>query len=368
MRLHKLTQLQVKNATDGYVGDGGGLWLRTKHSSKSWCFRYTFRGKAREMGLGPYPVVSLAEARDKAAAARKQVAAGIDPLTRQDRDVTMADILEQFISAMRPKWTAKTTEAQWRNSLNLHAGDILKMAPSQVDAIAVKECLDRIWQSKPTIGRYVQQRLDSILNFAIAAGHRKGPSPAAWEGNLEHLMPPLVIKHRHIGAVSIAEASQVFTRMWAMRKKSLPAATMCFVALTVMRSIEVSRVEWGFVGADVIEMPPHTMKGRRLHRTAITPMLRELLGDLPRLARRKTLFVKGPQQRVFCDRLGIPSPHGWRACFSTWCGENDVLREHREMQLTHLVGTEVERAYQRGDYLEQRRQLMVRWENFLRGA
>ena len=89
----------------------------------------------------------------------------------------MADILEQYISAMRRKWTAKTTEAQWRNSLALHAADILKMAPAQVDAVAVKECLDALWHDKPTIGRYVQQRLDRILNFAIAAGHRKGPRP-----------------------------------------------------------------------------------------------------------------------------------------------------------------------------------------------
>jgi hypothetical protein len=202
-RIGKLTALDVTRAKGPSVlHDGGGLYLRVSTTgAKSWVFRFQIDGRRRDMGLGPFPAISLAEARGRAAEHRKQRNDGIDPLAakadqrqalRLDaaRAMTFEKCAEAHIAAHKAGWRDAKHEAQWRQSLTDYVFPVFgALSVQSVDVGLVLKALEPIWTAKPETASRVRGRIEAVLDWATARGYRRGENPARWRGHLENLLP-----------------------------------------------------------------------------------------------------------------------------------------------------------------------------------
>ena len=200
----KLTAVEVAKAKGPAVlHDGGGLYLRVSPTgSKSWVFRFQLDGKRRDMGLGPYPEISLAEARGRATEHRKHRHDGIDPLEarkiqRQAQRLSIAkgrtfrEMAEEFISRNQAGWRNVKHRQQWRNTLATYVYPVLGELPvALIDVGLVVQVLDPIWSEKPETASRVRGRIEAVLDAATVRGCRQGPNPAQWNGNLAHILAP----------------------------------------------------------------------------------------------------------------------------------------------------------------------------------
>lgn len=206
-KLKKLSPAAVRAATEpGMYGDGAGLWLHVGPdaeaiSGKSWIFRFMLHGRAREMGLGPLHTVSLAEARERAAAARLMILDGKDPLEarRQERlrqkieaarAMTFKQCAEAYIEAHRAGWRNAKHAAQWGATLETYAYPVFGELPVQtVDTALVMKVVEPIWTEKTETASRLRGRIEAVLDWATAREYRQGDNPARWKGHLDHLLP-----------------------------------------------------------------------------------------------------------------------------------------------------------------------------------
>ena len=187
--------------------------------NKSWAFRYERHDKQTWMGLGPYPDVSLAEARELATEARKQLLKGIDPLTdkrarQREARVARSDMLsfaecaEKYIDSQAPGWSNPKHIDQWRNTLKNVAGPIFGHLPvDQVDTALVMRCIEPLWTTKTETASRLRGRIESVLDWATVRGYRGGDNPARWRGHLDKLLPrpSLVARVKHHPALPYTE-------------------------------------------------------------------------------------------------------------------------------------------------------------------
>jgi Arm DNA-binding domain len=202
-RTGKLSAVEVsKTKGPAVLHDGGGLYLRVSVTgAKSWVFRFQLDGKRRDMGLGPYPDTSLAEARAKATEHRKQRHDGIDPLDAKDaqrqaqrlsaaKGRTFREVAEEFIGRNEAGWRNAKHRQQWRNTLATYLHPTLGELPvAAIDTGLVVQVLDPIWTEKPETASRVRGRIEAVLDTATVRGYREGPNPAQWKGNLAHVLP-----------------------------------------------------------------------------------------------------------------------------------------------------------------------------------
>jgi hypothetical protein len=197
-RTGKLSAMEVQKAKGPTVlHDGSGLYLRASPTgSKSWVYRFQLDGKRRDMGLGPYPDISLAEARAKASKHRKQRHdGGIDPIDAKEaqqqaqrlsaaKGRTFREVAEEFIDRNEPGWRNAKHRQQWRNTLATYVYPALGDLPvAAIDAGLVVQVLDPIWTEKPETASRVRGRIEAVLDAATVRGIRQGPNPAQWKGN-----------------------------------------------------------------------------------------------------------------------------------------------------------------------------------------
>lgn len=400
----KLTAVQVKAlAKPGRFADGDNLYLQVRDASrKSWLFRYTLDGRAREMGLGAVPAVSLAEARGRAAAARAQLRDGVDPLmARRARRAavraipTFREAAGSYVEAQAPAWRGPKSRAVWLASLETFAFPSIGDLPvDQVDTDAVLRVLEPIWTIKTETASRLRGRIEAILGAAKAAGQRSGENPATWRGHLSHRLakPSKVRSVRNHPALPWQRVGEF---MGELRARSGTAArALEFAILTAARSGEVLGARWREVdlAAGVWTIPAERMKASREHRVPLSAPAGALLtrahadaagpdgfvfpGQSPRsplsgmalemLVRRMNNGAEGDVPR-WCDQQGRAAvPHGFRATFRTWAGEaTSYPREVIEASLAHVIKDRAEAAYVRGDMLDRRRQLLEAWSAFL---
>ncbi|ABA78904.1 DUF4102 domain-containing protein [Rhodobacter sphaeroides] len=417
--------LDVKRAA--HPGDGANVWHAvggvaglllqiTPTGAKSWLLRTTVAGTRRAMGLGSYPEVGLAEARERAREAKRKIAAGVDPIeerkaTRaalaaaQRRSLTFADAADKWIKAKLSDRPEKSQKAVRATLTAYSFPEIGALTVQELTPQDVVRALNTIWTAKPDTATKMRGYLEAILSWATVSGYRTGDNPARWAGNLKELLPaPSVVAKGRAGnfpAVPVARLADWWEELG--QREGMGATALRFAALTAARSGEVRGALWSEVDLDAAlwVVPGARMKMGREHRVPLSGPAVALLRGLPRLAGTGDLIFPGPRGGILSDmsvsavmrrmqedaeteakmagrpvsaagwrdtRTGRPAvPHGLRSSFRDWAAEVGYDRDMAEIALAHLVGSEVERAYRRSDMLERRRAMMERWADVLAG-
>jgi integrase len=401
-RTGKLSAVAVAKARGPAVlHDGGGLYLRISPTgARSWVFRFQLGGKRRDMGLGPYPDISLAEARGKAVEHRKQRHDGIDPLAakaaqRQAQRLfaakgrTFREVAEEFIGRNEMGWRSTKHRQQWRNTLATYVYPIIGELPvAAIDTGLVVQVLDPIWATKPETASRVRGRIEAVLDAATVRGFRQGPNPAQWKGNLAHILPARakMRKVAHHAALPFADIPEFLTALRS--REGIAARALEFAILTAARTNEVLGTSWDEIdlAAKIWTIPAERMKGGREHRVPLSSAALAVLEHLRPLAvqrdgrpapsapvfpgARRALPMSNMRMLMLLRRMqrGELTVHGFRSTFSDWAAECTAYpREVVEMALAHTVENKVEAAYRRGDLFAKRRQLMAAWAGYCAG-
>lgn len=371
------------------VGGVAGLHLQIQPSgARSWIMRATVGTRRRDIGLGAFPDVSLAQAREKGRAVRQQITQGIDPVQQahaarsalkaeQAKALTFEQCADAYIKAHEAGWRNAKHGQQWRNTLEQYAYPAIgSMLVRDVELAHVLKVLEPIWRSKTETASRVRGRIESVLDWAKGRGYRAGDNPAAWKGNLDAQLPrpEKIAKTVHHAALPVAEVSSFMTKLRAA--EGMGARALEFAILTAARSGEVRGATWAEIDleAKVWTVPAERMKAHKEHRVPLSAAAVHLLKALPRIEDNNMVFA-APRGGQLSDmtltavlrRMEIDAvPHGFRSTFRDWTAEcTNYPNEVCEMALAHTVGDKVEAAYRRGDLFEKRRRLMDEWAAFL---
>jgi integrase len=392
-RLQVLSALSIsRRKKPGYLGDGGGLYLQvTEAGSRSWIFRYSTAGKRREMGMGPYPAVSLGAARNLAQEARTVLAGGQDPIAARDSrrarqrleeasGVTFDQAVEQFLIGNEVGWRNKKHRQQWRNTLRTYVSPTMGALPvGSIDTSHVTRVLDPIWHEKPETASRVRGRIERILDWARVRGYRNaGENPARWRGHLEETYPARgkMRRVKHHPAVPIDAMPAVYKRL--READGMSALALRFIILTASRAGEGLGATWGEIDLDeaVWTLPAARMKAGREHRV---PLSREAVTTLRKLAELRTgahvfpsrtagrlLSLTALSKALRAAGGGKATVHGFRSTFRDWAAERtNIPRDVAEMALAHAIGDKTEAAYRRGELMKKRAAMMQQWARFL---
>lgn len=388
-----LTPLAVKNAKPGRHADGGGLHLLVKETgARSWVYRFMLDGKTRDIGLGAAAgpdAVSLADARDAAAALRLKVKSGTDPLAeRQQRaaealaaaqaaqvaGITFKAVAEAHIAANEDGWRNDKHRQQWRNTLATYVYPVIGELPvAEVGTAHVLQILEPIWKAKAETASRVRGRMETILDAAKARGYRGGENPARWRGHIAQILPARTRLSRGHHTAMPYEAIPAF--MAQLRKRDAMAAlALEFAILTAARTGEVIGATWAEVdlAKAVWTIPATRMKAGKEHRIPLSPRTVEILEAVKPLG-KEWLFpaTKGGKlssmaMSMLLRRMKVDvTVHGFRSGFRDWAAERtSYAHEVCEMALAHVIGNKAEAAYRRGDLFDKRRRLMVDWATY----
>ena len=391
-KLNRLTPLRIKSAkAPGLYSDGGGLYLQVSlFGTKAWIYRFMRGGVARKMGLGPLHTISLAEARDRALSARKQVLDGIDPITARDvergkakveaaKAVTFQQCAERYIAAHEGSWKNDKHRAQWSNTLVTYVYPIIGSLPvAAIDTGLVLKVLEPIWTEKPETASRVRGRVELILNWATVREYRTGENPARWRGHLNNVLPKPsnVRKVKHHGAMPYPELPAFMTDL--RTKEFISARALEFTVLTVVRTSEATHAQWSEfnLAEKTWTVPGARMKSGKDHRVPLSDRALEILSSLPREG--QFVFPGGkagkplPSMAMLRQLRGPKgnglTVHGFRSTFRDWAADRTSYANHVvEMALAHAVSNAVEKAYRRGDLFEKRARLMAEWATYCEG-
>lgn len=378
----------------GRYGDGGNLWLRiAPNGTKSWSVRYRMRGRSREMNLGPVELMPLAEAREKALEARRQLQDGIDPLEKREQDrqaealakaraLTFQKAAEDYISVHAAAWRNEKHRKQWGATLRSYAFPVIgDVSVADIDTALVLKVIEPIWTTKPETASRLRGRIESVLDWAAVGGYREGLNPARWKGHLENRLPAKarVGRTRHHAALPYDDLPAFMERL-----RGLPgtaARALEFAILTAARTSEVLGATWDEFdlernGGPVWIVPADRMKIPRDHRVPLSARAAEIVQSMG--ARYGTTGYVFPGLRdgkplsnmsflMLLRRLKRDdiTAHGFRSTFRDWVAEQTSYpSDVAEQALAHTVGSSVERAYRRSDIFEKRRRLMDDWAGF----
>ena len=374
VHLTNLTAAGVRSAKKpGKYYDGSGLFLLIRVSgSKSWVLRTTVIGKRRDLGLGGYPMFSLAEARAKAAEYRKIARQGLDPVAPGSEALpTVREAAEKVIEMHAAKWKpGGLSEKHWRSSLSNYVFPTIGTKPiNEVNSADVMTCLTPIWHSRSTTARRVLQRLSSVMRWSIAQGFRDD-NPA--DDRITAALGSNTQRAHHLQAL---HHTQVAAALAKVRDSNVyPTARLAFefAVLTATRSGEARSALWKEINQSeaLWEIPAERMKGGRPHRAPLSEQALEMLvrtrqyengsGLLfPREDGREWPAWKMSKLAADLDLGG--TLHGMRSAFRDWCSETGVIREVAEVCLAHQIKNAAERAYARSDLLTTRRTVMRAW-------
>ncbi|HET8701444.1 MAG TPA: integrase arm-type DNA-binding domain-containing protein [Nitrococcus sp.] len=390
-RARELSALEVRRlTTPGLHAVGGvvGLQLRISDTNaRYWVLRTTIAGRRRDIGIGPYPEVTLAQARVSAAEARAKARAGIDPvaerraardalLAAQGASLTFDEAAKKCIAAKRREFRNPKHAAQWSSTLDAYASPVIgKLPVAAVELAHIVTILEPIWTTKTETATRLRGRIEAVLAWATVSGYRSGENPARWKGHLDAVLPKprKVAKVRHHKALPWQEIGR-FVRELRSRE-GLAARALEFLILTATRSGEVRGATWDEISLAqrLWTIPAHRIKAGREHRVPLSDAAVALLEALPRFVGSKYVFpaarggalsdmsLSAVMKRMSTDAV----PHGFRSTFRDWCSETTAYpRDVAEMALAHAIPDKVEAAYRRGDLMAKRIQLMKEWARF----
>jgi len=376
-----------------FVGGVAGLGLNVNTGgSRSWVFRARVAGVRRDMGLGGYPDVTLAQARELARVARAKIRAGVDPIeeARAARSaliaarmsaVSFSKATEQYLEAHEAGWSNPKHRQQWENTLITYAGPkIGQMLVRDIELPHVLSVLEPIWREKTETASRLRGRMESVLDWASARGYRSGPNPARWKGHLDKLLPApgRIAKTDHHRSLPHEDMPAFFAAL--RQQDGSGARALEFTILTAARSGEARGATWEEfdLTAGKWVIPAGRMKAKKEHRVALSAQAVALLKAQQELRVSDFVFPSPKEDGMLSDmtltavlrRMKVDAvPHGFRSTFRNWTAETtNYPREIAELALAHTVGSEVERAYMRSDLFEKRRALMQDWADFVSGT
>jgi len=382
--INRLTARKVETVkTPGYLKDGGGLFLQVGETgSKSWIFEFRFAGRRREMGLGSLERVSLSEARAQRDACNQMLRAHTDPIEHRRREraaailtahgtITFADAIDKYLTVHRAEWTPKHFKA-WQQTLTQYAAPELgRLLVSDITSGHIVRTLEAAAWPAPTAVN-LRGRIEKVLDWCKVHGYRTGENPAAWKGNLDHLLanPSRSRRVEHHVALSIDEMPRF---MAALRKQQGPVARCLeFVVLCAARADEARRATPAEIDLanKIWTVPAERMKARKEHRVPLSARAMEIAGQGGAFLfpGQRAQTVDAMSMRRLLEKMGYgkrASVHGFRSTFRDWAAERTATpREVCEQALAHTIGNAVEAAYRRGDLFDKRRRLMDAWADF----
>lgn len=387
----RLSKLAVERATRaGLYPDGQGLYLQVSPSgAKSWILRYQYATRRRYMGLGGVAAVGLADARRKALAARKMLAEDLDPLeegralavakaAEAARAITFRESADRYIAAHQSSWRNAKHIAQWKSTLRAYAFPVFgNISVAAIDADLVLKVLEPIWEGKNETARRVRGRIEVILDWATAGGHRKGENPARWKGLLEHRLSrqPRSVRVKHHPALDYRRIAAFMVRL--RKQEGVAARCLEFTVLTGARTSESTGANWQEFDLDAAlwTVPGERIKAGKTHRVPLARRAIQIVREQARHRRGDNVFagrrlgasLSNMSMTAVLRRMGLPdiTVHGFRSSLRDWAAEQtDYPREVAEMALAHAVGDRVEAAYRRGDLLQKRVTFMQDWDVF----
>lgn len=373
------------------VGGVAGLHLQILPSGgKSWLLRIVIGGKRREVGLGGFPDVPLALAREKAREVRETVQQGRDPIAeraaarsalaaQRGAEITFDECAEKFIAAKSAEWRSAKHAAQWTATLTTYASPVLgTMQVRDIELAHIVKVLEKddFWTAKTETASRVRGRIESVLDWATVRGYRKGENPARWKGHLDKVLPApkKVAKVEHHAALPV-DAIGAFMRDLRQRE-GIAARALEVLILTAARSGELRGMTWAEVNLDdaVWIVPAARMKAKREHRVPLSVRVIEVLRGLPVVAggsvfpgMREGSPLSDMTLTAVLRRMGRGdlTAHGFRSTFRDWAAERtNYPRDVAEMALAHTIGDKVEAAYRRGDLFDKRSRMMEDWARF----
>jgi integrase len=383
----KLTARGVASLkTIGRHSDGGNLYFTITRTaaglSRRWTFMYSRDGNQHELGLGSAAMVSLSDARKKAAQLRSLLDAGIDPMSAK----TAASEAAKAVAARKSfgmcavalfeskskVWRSAKYRRQWLRSLKDHAAVIWDRPVADIDTESVLAVISPLWQRVPATAARLREKIEATLDFAKAHKLRSGENPAAWRNHLALILPKRAkLSKRHFAALPYASVPAFVASL--RESESIFAAVLEFAILTAARSGEVLGARWSEIDLDakVWTIPGERMKSGQEHRVPLSDRVIEIIEKQAATRSSEYLFpgmkVGKPLASSSLRKLHPEGAtlHGLRSSFRDWVSEETSFpREIAEQALAHATGGAVELAYRRGDALEKRRALMQAWAQF----
>jgi integrase len=418
--LNRLSQTFVaKHTTPGLYGDGNGLYLQiapgtadddTEYVTKSWIFRYAVgtgkEKRERKMGLGAYPLVSLAVAREMAIECSLKRLKGIDPLEEREaekrkkvvaavKSITFEKAAMQYIAAHEAGWKNEVHRKQWSTTLKTYADPVIGTVDLRdVDTGMVMQIIQPFWTTKTETASRVRGRIESILDWGKVQGYREGENPARWDGHLDHLLPERG-KVRKVKPQPALPHKRIGEFMADLRARSSTSAkALEFTILTAKRTTEVIEVQWPEINKDdkVWTIPAKRMKGDRDHEVMLSDAAIGVLEHQWSIRSSKWVFPGGREgeplssaamselvKQMNAERkdVGLPpwvdpkqggraiTVHGFRSTFKDWASECTSFRDAvSEVALAHVEGDKVRAAYERTTFDEWRCEMMAAWATY----
>lgn len=390
-RAKELTAVEVKRLDKRglhAVGGVAGLLLQVGNAgSRSWILRARIGSKRRDIGLGGFPDVTLAMARDKARKARERIEQGVDVVAEraaarqsliaaQAKRMTFADAAREKHAAIAAQFRSVKHRKDWIRRLELYAFPVIgEVDVADIELAHVKAVLSPIWHSKTDTARRVRGSMEAVITWATVTGHRKGDNPARWRGNLAEVLPKpgKVAKKGHHKALPWPN---MFDFMQSLHKREgTGARALEFAILTAARSGEVRGMTWDEVDmrAGIWTIPGERMKAGKAHTVPLSDAAKAIIEAQPHMAGSEYVFAaaRGGQLSdmslsAVTRRMEVDAvPHGFRSSFKDWArNRTSFADEVSEIALAHINSDATRAAYARDELLPQRARLMRQWAEF----
>ncbi len=385
--MKKLTHQFVSNVKKPgrYFDQGNNLHLLVRKGKsgpkKYFNVRATLNGRRIDRSLGTFPEVPLSEARKLATELMAKINSG-EPIDgyrpdELDKSTTFIDFASDWIELNKGQWSSRKHYRQWISTMEQYVYPII--GGKKLDDICtddVMRILKPIWTKKTETASRVRERIERVLNAAIAGGLRQDRNPASWKGHLQFLLPPpsKVKAIKHHASVPFAEVPRLYAKL--RTNSAMSAISLRFLILTAARTGEVIGCRWDEIQHDTWVIPPERMKSRRTHRVPLSSTARDLLHELQASQETDELvFSSGGRGLSNMAMLQLlrrieagKTVHGFRSSFRIWAAEKSgCSSDAAELALAHVSGSVIERTYMRSDLLDLRRELMEAWANYVTG-
>lgn len=404
-RAPELAPFQIKRLSKrpGFHSVGGvaGLHLYVKPTAAaSWVIRLMVGTHRRDFGLGPYPDVSLADAREKAREIRRHVAEGVDPIAArraaraalEAADARRMTFREAASAAWRhraPEFRNRKHAAQWLSTLETYATPIIgNLNVAEIEREHVVKILthDDLWTTKPETASRLRGRIEAVLAWARVNGYRPqdrsaADNPAIWRGNLDQALPKTrkIKRVQHHRALPWQDVPTFFAEL--RQREGTAARALELLVLTWARSGEVRGATWNEIDLDARTwtVPGDRMKAHREHVVPLSAEAMRLLKSLPRGDGNDYVFP-APRGGQLSDmaltavlrRMGRAeqaTTHGMRSSAKDWSrNATKFADEVSELALAHVSTDATRAAYARDKLLNQRRKLLADWSRYCTSA